>query len=236
MNLRAGSMLLATLALCSCNTQSASHYATNQIYADLAATSTDGANTTVSAVLRTGALSLTFIELTTGDSLVGSTGSTSHPLVEASLLGIVSYAASFSGGASGTAFNLALTRTVDSGAPTSAMTLPLPFTLTAPPSQVSRAAAVTFTWTNSAAGTNTDPQDVIIKGDCLEDYTASIDASATQVTVAAGALYKKTSSSVDTCDANLVIERKRAGTVDPHYLGGTATGVQARGATFQSAP
>lgn len=229
--IRAAAVLWVVLAACS--TRSASEVPTQQMWADISATSTDGANATVAATFRDGQLSLTFLQLTTDDHLTATQGSVSHPLVETSLLGLVTYNAAFSTGSVGTRFDITMTRKLDSGAPLTSVTLPEPVTLAAVSSPQSRANPFTVSWTSASSS---DPLSVSVRGTCLQDFNASVPTNATSYTVTAGSLKKPSASSPDTCSATLTLSRTRNGTLDSHFLGGTAQGVQSRSVTFQTNP
>jgi hypothetical protein len=225
-------------SLLACQTESASDFTTSEITADISAVATGSGSTTVGATFRKGALSLTFIELTSDDTLTVTSGSSSKTLSELSLLGLVTYSASMPVDAAGTQFTVALARKKDSGAPSSVATLPPAFTLTQTSGTFSRAdAGPTFDWTPGS----TEPMNLLISGNCINDLAVQLPANSTMYSVAAGALSVKTSPDGGTpggttCDATATVDRNLTGSLDKGYGGGSVIGTQRRTTTFGTAP
>ncbi len=232
-------LIAAVLLVMACRTESISEYATNEITANIGATSTGTGSTNVSATFRKGQ-SLTFLQLTADDDVKVTTGGTTTALKETSLLGVVTYSASVPVDAEGTQFTVALTRKKDSGAPSSVATLPNAFTVNALTGQFSRAAAgPTLKWSNAG----TDPMKLQISGSCIDTFEANLTSGSTEYTVAANALKKRSASSADggtqipdSCSATAQIDRERDGTRDPAYAAGTVTAIQRRTVDFTTAP
>jgi hypothetical protein len=232
---------VVVVVFASCKTESISDLSTKEVTADITATATGSGSTNVNATFRKGAISLTFIQLTADDSVKVTSGSQNAQLKEFSLLGLVSYSASVPVDADGTQFTVALERKKDSGAPSSIATLPEAFTVTALSGSFSRAqSGPHLQWSNAGS----DPMTLSIKGDCIQDFIASVTSGATDYTVAANALKKKTGSGTadggtsvpDDCTVTANVDRSRPGTLDTGYAGGTIAGIQRRSVTFTSTP
>jgi hypothetical protein len=221
-----------------CQTVSASDFKTSEITANMSATSTGDGTTTVNATFRKGAISLTFIELTSDDTLTATSGQTTKTLSETSLLGLVTYSANLPVDGEGTQFIVSLARKKDSGAPSSVATLPTAFTLEPVSGTFSRAdAGPTFNW--SPGGTDT--MTLSISGDCIDTYATTLPDSATTYALSAGVLHKRTNPDGgtavgDNCDATATLDRTKNGTLDSAFAGGSMQGVQRRTATFGTAP
>jgi len=228
----------ALLLAAACRTESISEYSTSEITANISATATGTGSTNVAATFRKGS-SLTFLQLTADDSVKVTQGGTTTPLKETSLLGVVTYSASVPVDAQGTQFTVALERKKDSGAPASVATLPDAFTVDPLTGQFPRSAAgPTIRW----APGGSDPMKLSITGPCIDNFSAELTAGATDYTVAANALKKRSTTTadggtvVDSCTATAQLERERAGVRDPAYAAGSVTGVQRRTVQFTTAP
>jgi hypothetical protein len=223
---------LACLAclLAGCSTKSASFFATSQMNCDASATSTDGATTSV-RVSFTDQTLLQFLQLTASDHLQVTVGSETHVLDEVSVLGAVDYQATFSQAPANVPFLISLSRTSDLSAPATVIELPEAMTLSAG-STHARSQDATFTWTGAASSDSTT---IDISGGCVQGYSTAVPSGATQFTLPAGSLTKSSGGS-DSCQATIVLTRARGGTLDSHYRGGSAQGVQSRSANFTTTP
>ena len=228
-------------AAASCHTESLSDFATSAVTASITALTKGDGSTNVTATLREGPTSLTFLQLTSDDALAVTSGTTQR-MTELSLLGVVSYSASMPLDAEGTTFTVALTRKKDSGAPHSVMTLPAGFTLASLASaSYSRAdAGPTVGWSPASS----QPMELSFSGNCIDDFSDSAPASSASYSLPAGALHKRTAQATpdggqavpDTCAVTVDVDRVLSGTLDPGYAGGDASGIQRRSASFQSGP
>lgn len=229
---------LVLIAIMACSTESASNLATSGIYADISATASGSGSTNVGATFRTGPLSLTFIQLTSDDSLTVSSGTTTKTLSEASLLGVVTYSASVPVDAAGSQFTVSLQRKKDSGAPSSVATLPPAFTLTPLSGTFSRAdAGPTLDWAPGSA----EAMSLKITGSCINDFSVNLPANTTTYSVAAGALQLRMSpdggaAAGSNCDATAQVDRTLTGSLDKGFGGGSVLGIQRRTTTFGTAP
>jgi hypothetical protein len=230
---------LALAVLFACQTESASDFATSAINADISATATGNGSTTVGATFRKGPLSLTFLELTSDDTLQVTSGTTTKTLSETSLLGLVTYSASVPVDTDGAMFTVSLQRKKDSGAPSSVATLPPAFTLTQVSGTFSRAdAGPSFDWSPASDLSS----QLTITGNCINDFSVALPANATSYSVAAGALTKRAPASdggtqiPDDCDATAQVDHSLTGSLDKGYGGGSVVGIQRRTTTFGTAP
>src|SRR5512140_2449181 len=227
--------VLALLASGCAKTES-SDLLTSGIYADLSAHSTGMGTTTVYATLYVGNPSnLNYVELTGNDQLIASYGGQHKTMNQAELLNIVSHAAEFSTDAEGAAFEIALERSVDAGAPKSTVTLPAAFTLNPAPATASRAAPLMLTWSSSAS---TDAMAWKVTGACIGDTEGTITGDPGSWMIQAGTFVKRQGQNIaDSCMVTITMTRSRTGVVDSHYgKGGTAVGIQERTVSLTSTP
>jgi hypothetical protein len=227
--------VLALLASGCAKTES-SDLLTSGIYADLSAHATGAGTTTVYATLYVDNPSnLNFVELTGNDQLIASYGGQHQVMSQVELLNIVSHSAEFSTDADGTAFQIALERSIDAGAPMSTVTLPPKFTLGPAPAAASRAAAMTLTW---SPGGSSDAMTWKATGDCIGDVQGVIAGDPGTVTIPAGMMTKRQGQNVaDSCMVSLTVTRSHPGVLDPHFTrGGTVTGSQDRVVSMMSNP
>ncbi|HEY3445310.1 MAG TPA: hypothetical protein VGK67_03055 [Myxococcales bacterium] len=232
-------LMMVGIALIACSTKSASEYPTSEMTADLTAIATGNGATTVNATLREPGTLLTFLQLTADDKFIASQGAETKSMGETSLFGMVSYSAAFNKDAADTEFGVKLTRTLDSGAPSSSARLPMPFTLgTLAKNEFSRLETILVSWTSDPSA---DPMSLVVSGECIAGVTATPGASATSYTIDANTLKKRTPSDADdkvadTCDVTITLSRKRSGTVDKAFHSGSFTASQERRVSFKTKP
>ena len=121
-----------------------------------------------------------FVKLDDGETLVAKSAGQSKTLAQREVLNTVVHRAELDGDGEGTIFEVAFDRDVDAGAPRSLAILPAKFELVAPPTTMSRAAALTFAWSPSGSA---DGMSLTASGDCIENYTAAITGDPGTVTV-----------------------------------------------------
>ncbi len=231
-------LLVTALAILSgCTTASSTDIKTSGLYATITGTGNGQGETAVSATLQLGPLSTTFVELAGTDSLSATSGNGKSPLKKFDLLGLVSYNGTLSGDDEGKSVTVALARGADdTGAPSSTLTLPAKFALTAP------AAAATFIrgkdaievkWDKSG---KSDPMSVELTGSCIQTVSQTPSDSGS-VIIAAADIKASKDNETKTCDVTVLVKRTRNGTLDPAYgKGGSVRGIQARSVSVQSAP
>ena len=230
-------LVMLGMLVVACSTKSASEYKTSEIMANFSATATGNGSTTVSGTLGDPTNLLTFLQLTADDKLTASQGSDSKEMKETSLLGLVTYDASFGKDAADTLFHIKLARSLDGGAPDSTTSLPQPFNLTPlAKAEFSRAEAMTVSWYGDASA---DKMTLKVSGTCLDGYDTDVPAGATTFTIPANTLKKhapsdSTEKVPDTCDAAISVSRSRSGTVDKAFKGGSFIASQTRSLDFKT--
>ena len=236
MNLTRVVLAAVTVSLggCGCETVKSTDIKTSGLYADLKADAAGGGQVKVKATLTLGSGSLTFLELSPGDTLTATVGLTSRAMSRTSLFGSTWYEANFDGDAANTAVKISLLRASDTGAPESAVTLPMPFAFSQPVTgqASSRSAGMTVTWTN---GNQSDPMRLSASGSCIQpvDVPTFSDTGTHSLPAFASA----NGSETKTCDVSLTLVRTRSGSVDAAYgKGGAFEATVTRTLTISSTP
>jgi len=206
--------------------------------AHISVTGTGMGNVVASAELNVDNNPTDFVDLSSGDALVATSGSTSQTLGRSDLVGIISYSATFMGpSAADTTYTVALNRTAGNvSAPSSTCTLPALLTLAATPAQAQAFSRlgddITVTWSPNSGPS--DSMDYVVSGSCLTTSSGSISGDPGTFTIPRGTLVPSGSPS---CAATLTITRKRSGHLDPAYgYGGDITCGQAASLAFTSNP
>ena len=225
--------------LVACSTASSTDIKTSGINADLSGTGDGSGSTNVSATLRVGAESLTFVELSVGDTLTAKSGSDSpHALSKVDFLGLVSYSTTLPGDEEGKSVTVALNRAPgDTSAPNSSLTLPAKFQILGPSSGTSfkrGTDAISVTWDNWGKA---DRLDVQLTGSCITSVTHTSVPDNGSFVIAASEIKAIKDSETKACDLSLTVNRTRAGTLDPAYgKGGQVRGIQSRSISVKSTP
>lgn len=237
--------MAASLALVACEKVDSGDVATDAVYAELRATADGSGNTELYAALKTGgANSNTFLDLITGDELLGYQDTTAQVMGEQSLGNARWYTTAYAIDAADTPFRIAFLRTQTPehncnavSAPQSNVTLPSPFNITGPAANTtfSRAADdVVVTWDTSGQA---DPMSWVMAGDCIEIRAGDINGDPGTLTIAANQFVALQDHETETCSVTISIRRIRGGTVDPNYgEGGEFLGRQLREIDVLSAP
>ena len=213
-----------------CTDVKSSSIATDGIYMDYNVVSEGvGTGTQANAVLRVGGVtSTTFVDLDGGDTLAASSGSEEHNLSQSSLGVLHSYDADFDVDAVGSEFVLRFDRESFDSAPSSIATLPEEFSITAPAteSSFSRSADIDIevTWES----TSSDPMTIQLTGDCIGLYVATEPVDNGTHTISMAEIEEDQMDDFSTCTAELVIERRKGGSLDSAFGGGTVFGAQKR--------
>ena len=231
---------LILLALVSgCTTVASEDILTHGMYADIDARANANGETTVSTTLYLGSpINLDFIELSAGDQLVATNSPDTKVMQETSILNIVSYHATFQTTDEDEVFEIGLERSVDSGAPSSLVSLPSPFTIIPPVTSQSRAASMSIAWSPAAT---TEKMSWTAKGTCIESTGEALAGDPGSFVIPAGRLIKRVPQGAeagpDSCQVTIEISRQREGDLDPGYgKGGTIFGTQSRTTTFTTTP
>lgn len=230
--------VLITLALslsgCSCETVMSKDVRTSGLYANLTADAPGDGQVFVKATLALGAGSLTSLELSEGDALLATVGSTARAMSRRSLFNATWYEASFDGDAAGTLVKVSFSRQIDTSAPESVIHLPTPFTFTAPTAGQSfpRTAGLTVTWSNSGQG---DPLRLRANGTCIQ--SVDLELTTDPGSQALVAFQPSSGNEAKSCEVSLKMVRRRTGGVDPAYgKGGTFEATATRTLTITSTP
>jgi hypothetical protein len=224
------------IALCAaCGTESSGSLLTSGMSAEMSAQAGSDGRTTVTAELFAGQpIQLIFVDLAPGDQLVARNGAETQQMQKEQLLTIVEYSATFDSAVVGDTFDVALVRSIDSGAPDSSMSIPPAFDLDPLPASASRASDLAISW----SPTSTEPMSWQLTGDCVE--TASGDVQGGDVgiaTIQAATLQPVMGQGSASCSVTLAVSRLDPGSLDRGFGdGGAATGMQVRSATFTSTP
>lgn len=208
------------------------------MYADFSVTARAGDQSEVrAAILIGGSGSNTYAELSAGDVLTATSGDETKTLTEesGSVGDVHIYHATFAGAEDGQVFTVSFERADDESAPDSATALPEPFAITAPLAgvDVSRADALTVSWTPATS----EAVDIRLNGDCtiIQTHTSSTDTGSH--TFPAGSIDTSASNEGATCDVELTVKTRAAGSIDPAFgEGGKFDAIQERTITFRSTP
>jgi hypothetical protein len=192
-----------------------------------------------SAQLNVGNNITDFVDLSGGDKFVASAGGQSKDMSRISLLGTVSYEATFSGlDSGGTTYTVALDRTTDVSAPSSTCTMPNPFTISAPTSSSTFSRALDDIVVTYASGGTHDTMSWSAGGDCVRGMVSgTVSNDSGTFTIAKGTLVPINPSpqTPTTCQAHITLTRSRPGQLDSHYgSGGSITAQQTRTVNFSS--
>ena len=229
---------LAAVALVGCTDVSSTDLKTSGITAYFTVTANGTGNTNASAELQVkDSSTITFVELQSGDQLTATTGGQSKTLEESKTLGVISYNATFTGAdAEGTSYTFALQRSADTSASGNTVTLPAPFSITAP-----TGATLSYSRANDDIvvdydnAQKSDSMSFTLSGDCIEIMAGSPPGDTGSFTIAKGSLVQRQGAATS-CQVVLTLMRSRSGTLDPAFGAGLSTAVQARSFTFTSNP
>lgn len=246
--LRTFSFLIAVPLLIStgigCSNTDSENVTTEGMRAEITVSATGNGNTGVSVDLGVGSGGIfsTGVELSSGDTLTATDGTTTRTLVkEGSIIGSISYETTFQTDTEDTQFIVALIRNSGENAENSTATLPAPFNLSAASDTITGdgSQTVDLEWTNSH---KSDPLSIDV--DCTCNKTVDGQTSKTLI-------YEEIDSVTDDgnasysiqylldvadptqydlgCTIDLTMKRTRSGSLDPAFgEGGFIKAVQAR--------
>lgn len=230
-------LLSALMVLAGCTEVDSTNLKTSGINAYLWATADGTGNTEARVELEVAGSTLTFVTLKDGDSITATAGGQTKTLGESDLLGVVEYGAVFSGlDAPGTSYAFALHRANDTSATNNSVTIPAPFSITAPtntPTYSRANDAITVTYDNAGTG---DVMSYSLDGSCIDKVDLQVTGDSGSFVIPKASIPKLPNASVDTCPVRLTVRRSHAGTLDSAFAGGSAFGVQARSVQFNSTP
>jgi hypothetical protein len=193
----------------------------------------DGSGSTeVSVVLKAGGVvSNTFVDLEGDDELTVSAGELTETCTARTLGVLHSYVATLPVDAEGTEFTVALTRTVDDGAPNSTFTLPAPIEDADFGTTLSSTQDLTLNW---SPVTGTDEMEVIATGECIVAYGKELDGDPGSTVIPFDDVDVLGDEPGVSCQIDVTLRRVRGGQVDPAFgEGGIAQGRQIITSTVQ---
>jgi hypothetical protein len=229
---------LALFGVGACTDLQSSDLKTAGMSAHINVTADGSGASTSAATLNVDSNITDYVQLTAGDTLVTTVAGQTQTMAATTTLGIITYSAGFtSEDAAGTSYTVALNRSAgNTSAPSSTVTMPAPFTVSAPASSQSFSRAnndITVTYSGSG---QPDAMSWTTSGDCINLASASISGDPGTFVIAKGTLALQGSNQTQNCTVTLTLSRTRVGTLDTAYYGGAITAAQQRTVTFTSTP
>jgi hypothetical protein len=209
--------------------------ATDAVYAGISVLAPGDGTSQVSTYLKVGgANSNTYLDLTDYDALIAYANTSSASMSQSGN----SYHASFPFEAEDTPYRVSFIRSpppdgecAGRSAPNSTVTLPAPFSLTAPvqDSSHSRAAPLSIQWSGSGEA---DAMSFSVDGPCIQAYSDNIENDNGSFTIPANSIMVVGSANA-MCTATVSVYRSRDGVLDDNYgEGGVINATQRRGVQF----
>ncbi len=207
--------------------------------------SADEADTTqVRATLHAGPpTSLTYLELTSGDTLSASVSDVEQELEKAGAIDFnaPTYVASFADAdAIGAEMTIAFTRADDDSAPSSTVVVPEDVAITAPAADATLLRASGFTVTLDRAPADDEEGKVLLDGDCIDSLELPLNGA--ELVVDANEVTKREPAPDagpvdDSCAGRVRVQLTREGTLDPVFEeGGSITAQQERTTSVTFSP
>lgn len=195
---------------CSKETTSSANIKTGGIAALIDVYADNDTTATIHVELKVGGdSSNTYVDLEGSDKLVATVGGKTKTLT---VVDTGVYEADFSGVEGGTEFQVTLDRPDDITASENSGTLPDPFTLDEPASDLSRMSdPLEVTWAPADTG---DRMTLNVDGTCIFDYDDDDMSDTGSYTVAAGKLDSTGGDMPETCDLTANVERVKEGAAD----------------------
>lgn len=226
--------LMASLGA-SCASIDSSDIKTSGIYADFEAKSNGEGTTLVSANLKVGQNSNTYLDLVEGDTLQVSFQEETATMERKNLGSMIWYESRFPTDELDSSFTLNFQRENDDSAPDSNVSLPAPFEITVPSQGDSfsmSADKIDIAWNNSGSD---DEMKIMISGDCFYGQNITIENDP-GVYIIDNAILEPIDET-NNCSGKLTLMRKRFGSIDDNFgEGGEFTGLQVRHITINLTP
>lgn len=230
---------LVALGAIACTEVKSAEVTTAGMYLDYTVvTQGEGTGSDVSTMLRVGgATSTTYVDLSAGDQLSVLVEDEEAVLNQLSLGVVHSYQQRFETDTEDGEFVLRFDRVDQTGAPSSLAVLPAPFEITLPVGDdtVSRSVEtgeLVVSWDNQSD----DSINISVYGDCFASYFALEQSDAGTHTIPLSYFKDNEYDAVSSCSAEVSVERRRTGSVDSEFAGGSSQGVQLRTVTIQMEP
>jgi len=196
---------------------------TSGIHAEISAMVENG-TTSVDVILRAGdANSLTYVELDEGDKLEATDGTDTNGLDHSNFGSIHSYDALFNQTDPGTEFTISLLRELEDDAPTSVATLTQDLTIILENDVHSQQDPLTIAWEASEPGDETLYLNA--SGSCIFSIKEEVPLSDGSYTINSSD-FESTNDETqqESCELDIVLERRLVGTLDPAYGSGKVYG------------
>jgi len=232
-------MPLVALGAIACTEVKSEEVTTAGMYVDYTVvTQGEGTGSDVSTMLRVGgATSTTYVDLSAGDQLSVLVEEEEAVLNQLSLGVVHSYQQRFETDTEDSEFVLRFDRADQTGAPSSLAVLPAPFEITLPVGEetVSRSVEtgeLVVSWDNQSD----DSINISVYGDCFASYFALEQSDAGTHSIPLSYFKDNEYDAVSSCSAEVSVERRRTGSVDTEFAGGSSQGVQQRTVNIQIEP
>ena len=216
---------LFAISLCTigCSDIKSSALNTSGIHAEISAMVEDG-KTTVDVILRAGdATSLTYVELDEGDKLEATDGSETSVLGHSNFGSIHTYDAQFDPTDPGTEYTVSLFRELEDDAPVSIATLTQDLTISIENDVHSRQNPLTISWEAEEAGDET--LYLHASGSCIFSIKDEVPLSDGSFTINSSDFESTNPETAEeSCELDIVAERRLTGTLDPAYGSGKVYG------------
>lgn len=223
--------VFASLSMIACTDVKSSSVMTDGMFLDYSVvTLGEGFGSEALVVLKVGGVtSTTFVDLDAGDQLAVSTVDESKTLNHSQLGVWHSYTNTFSADTVDSEFSLAFDRADLDSAPSSVAVLPDEFSITEPVedavfSRSADAGELVIKWDNES----TYPMSISVDGDCFSGYNAVDDSDAGTHIIPLSYFSDNEYNSLDSCSAEISVQRQRVGSLDPAFGGGQVYGAQKR--------
>ena len=207
----------------SCSDVKSSALNTNGIHADITAFVVDD-TTELKVIMRVGGQnSTTYVELDEGDTLEASDGTETKEFGHSSFGAIHTYSTTFDRIEPGTEFLVSLKRELEDPAPNSMVTLSQDFTIENPEINEthSRINPLTIVWAGEDAG---DEMHITVDGSCIIKMEATTSFVSGSYTFNSNDFESFESDEGESCEIDITLERRLAGTLDPAFGSGSVYG------------
>ena len=206
-----------------CSDVKSSAVNTNGIHADITALVVDD-TTELQVIMRVGgANSSTYVELDAGDTLEVTDGTETKEFGHSSFGALHRYTTTFDRIDPGSEFLVSLKRELEESAPNSMATLSDDFTFESPGDDYihSRTTNLTIVWSGQDAG---DDMHITVDGSCIIEMEATTSFLVGSYTFNSVDFESFEADEGESCEADITLERRLAGTLDPAFGSGSVFG------------
>lgn len=216
-------LLILSLYCIGCTDIKSSALNTNGIHAEISAIAVDG-KTLIDVTLKAGdANSITYVELDAGDELQATDGSQTYTLDHSYFASLHSYDTEFNQTEPGTEFTVSLLRELEDNAPSSLAKMTEDVTLIVENDVHDRQNPLTISW--EAVEPDDETLYLDVSGPCIFSIEREVPLLDSSYTID-GSDFETSNSESDeqSCEIDIIIERRKSGTLDPAYGSGTIYG------------